>query len=140
MSTLETIELKTFVPAKDFELSKSFYTELGFDLRSEFADIAYFCVGSCAFLLQNFYRPAHATNMVMHLLVEDVQAWFDKVAACDFPTRYKHLGVRITPLQTQAWGMTEFVLIDPSGVCWHIAQNTPSFKPVGRLPNATDTP
>ncbi len=133
MSTLETVEIKAFVPAKDFALSKAFYIELGFELRSEFHDIAYFCAGSCAFLLQDFYRPAHAHNMVMHLLVKDVQTWFDKVKACDFPARYKEIGVKVMPLQIQPWGMTEFVVIDPCGVCWHIAQNTPNFEPVGRI-------
>ena len=32
MSTLKTIELKAFVPAKDFELSKRFYQDVGFTL------------------------------------------------------------------------------------------------------------
>lgn len=133
MRTLETVEIKAFVPAKDFELSKAFYIEMGFELRSQFGDIAYFCADTCAFLLQDFYRPAHAHNMVMHLLVKDVYAWFDKVVACDFPARFKQIGVRITPLQAQPWGMTEFVVIDPCGVCWHISQNTPGFQPVSRL-------
>ena len=49
----------------------------------------------------------------------------------DLAGRY---GVRITPVTAQPWGITEFVLIDPCGVCWHIGQNTPGFEPVGRLP------
>lgn len=32
MANLSTVEIKAFLPAKDFDLSKRFYKELGFDL------------------------------------------------------------------------------------------------------------
>ncbi|WP_235185075.1 VOC family protein [Cupriavidus sp. SK-3] len=57
---------------------------------------------------------------MMHLLVEDVQAWWDKINAQDIGGRY---GVRIVPPQDQPWQMRDFVLIDPSGVLWRIGQN-----------------
>ena len=125
------LELKAFVPAKDFALSKRFYADLGFVQRSEGGGVAYFCVDHSAFLLQDFHEQALAENLVMHLLVPDVQAWRAHVDAQDLAGRY---GVRITPVTAQPWGITEFVVIDPSGVCWHIGQNTPGFEPVGRLP------
>ncbi|NJS36116.1 MAG: glyoxalase [Brachymonas sp.] len=134
MPPLDALQLKTFVPAKDFALSKAFYTDMGFEQRSEHMDIAFFAFGESAFLLQNFYRPAHAHNMVMHLLVSDVQAWFAQMQSAQLAIKYASYGVRVTPLQQQPWGMTEFAVIDPCGVCWHIAQNTPGFKPVGRTP------
>ena len=45
---METIEIKAFVPARDFALSRRFYTDLGFheDLLSE--QMAYFKAGSAA--------------------------------------------------------------------------------------------
>ncbi len=128
---LEAVELKAFVPAKDFALSKRFYADLGFRQRSEGGGVAYFCVDHCAFLLQDFHEPGLAENLVMHLLVSDVQAWRAHVDAQDLAGRY---GTRATPVQAQPWGITEFVLTDPCGVCWHIGQNTPGFEPVGRLP------
>ncbi|OGB91360.1 MAG: glyoxalase [Burkholderiales bacterium RIFCSPLOWO2_12_FULL_67_210] len=134
MSTLTAIELKAFVPAKDFALSQRFYTDLGFTQRSQGGGVAYFCVDGCAFLLQDFYDPALAENLVMHLLVPDVLAWRAHVDAQDLAGRY---GVRVTALEAQPWGITEFVLIDPAGVCWHIGQNTPGFEPVSRTPDAS---
>lgn len=130
-TALRAVELKAFVPAKDFALSKRFYADLGFTQRSEGGGVAYFCVDHSAFLLQDFYEAALAENLVMHLLVPDVQAWRAHVDAQDIAGRY---GVRITQMEAQPWGITEFVVIDPSGVCWHIGQNTPGFEPVGRLP------
>ncbi|RTZ13414.1 glyoxalase, partial [Vibrio aquaticus] len=35
MENLNTVEIKSFVPAKDFELSKRFYLSIGFELASE---------------------------------------------------------------------------------------------------------
>ncbi|MGQ3227214.1 MAG: hypothetical protein ACT6UU_25140 [Hydrogenophaga sp.] len=73
-AALQAVEIKAFVPAKDFALSKRFYADLGFTQRSEGGGVAYFCVGDCPFLLQDFYEQALAENLVMHLLVTDVHA------------------------------------------------------------------
>lgn len=131
-SALRATEIKAFVPARDFALSKRFFVDLGFTQHSEGGGVAYFSVDGCAFLLQDFYEKALAENLVMHVLVPDVGAWRAHVEAQDLAGRY---GARLTPLVEQPWGITEFVLIDPSGVCWHIGQNTPDFPPTGRLPD-----
>ena len=82
MSDLSVTEIKAFVPAKDFALSKRFYTDLGFVQRSEGGGVAYFCVENCAFLLQDFYEEKLAENLAMHLLVPDVAAFPDHIY-CD---------------------------------------------------------
>ena len=79
MENLNTVEIKSFMPAKDFELSKRFYQSIGFELASEFDGIAYFKFDACPFLLQDFYEPAHSDNFMMHLLVEDAQSWYKHV-------------------------------------------------------------
>lgn len=127
---LAPVELKAFVPAKDFAMSKRFYTGLGFTQKSEGGGLAYFACGHTVFMLQDFYVRECADNLVMHLLVEDVQAWHRHVAAAGLADRY---GVRVTAVTGQPWGITDFNIIDPSGVCWYIGQNTPGFKPVGRI-------
>lgn len=120
---LRSVEIKAFVPAKDYALSQRFYQELGFIRASEGGGIAYFHHGDhCAFLLQDWYVQAFAENLQMHLLVEDVQAWYDRVHASGLAERY---GVRLTPPVKQPWAMIDFTLADPAGVCWRIAQNIP---------------
>ena len=69
MSDMTTIEAKTFVPARDFALSKQFYQDLGFNLAWSDDALAYFRHGNSSFLLQNFYNKTHADNFMMHLLV-----------------------------------------------------------------------
>lgn len=121
MSTLNTIELKAFVPAKDFELSKQFYQDIGFTLASDTHGVAYFHCENASFLLQNFYVKELADNFMMHLLVEDVEAWWQKIQERKIAEKY---GVKITPPEQRPWKMRDFVLTDPSGVLWRIAENT----------------
>ena len=120
MSNLNTVELKTFVPAKDFERSKEFYQALGFSMPWSDEQMAYLHHGNCSFLLQNFYVREQAENFVMHLLVEDVDAWHRHLSELGIAQRF---AVRMDEPVEQPWGMREFVLFDPSGVLWHIAQN-----------------
>lgn len=120
MSSLETVEIKAFVPAKDFELSKQFYKDLGFTMSSSGDGVAYMHVGSCSFLLQDFYNEGLANNLMMHLLVKDVDAWWQKIQDANLAEKYK---VKVTPPQEQVWRMKDFVILDPCGVLWRIAQN-----------------
>lgn len=120
MTNLNTIELKSFIPARDFALSKRFYKDMGFSMASDDNGIAYFHAGNCSFLLQDFYQQQLAENLMMHLLVEDVAAWHQQILQADLAGKY---GSRVSDLQTQPWGMRDFTLSDPSGVLWRIAQN-----------------
>jgi len=122
MSNMAVIEVKAFVPARDYALSKQFYQDLGFDLVWATADLAYFRHGAGSFLLQNFYHPEHAGNFMMHLLVEDVEAWWRHVQAQDIPAKYR---VGSESPEDRSWGLRDFVLVDPTGVLWRIGQNLP---------------
>ena len=118
--SLRVIELKPFVPARDFALSRRFYGELGFTERSEGGGVAYFLHGETSFLLQDFYNKELAENLMLHLLVADVDAWHARVASAGLAQRY---GVKVSEIAQQPWRMRDFALWDPSGVLWRIAQN-----------------
>ena len=119
-NNLDTAELKAFVPAKDFELSKNFYSDLGFIMASEGGEIAYFYTGNSSFLLQDFYQKNLAENFVMHLLVEDINAWYTHLKESEVVEKYE---IEISNIIEQPWRMLDFVITDPSGVQWRIAQN-----------------
>ena len=121
MATLNTIELKAFVPAKDFALSKQFYQDLGFTIAWSDDDLAYLRCGDVSFLLQNYYVQELADNFMMHLLVEDVDAWWTHVEDRQIARKY---GVKTLPPEERPWKMRDFVIIDPSGVLWRVGQNT----------------
>jgi len=117
---LNITEIKAFVPAKDFELSKAFYKDLGFTQASEGGGVAYFHRSGCSFLLQDHYEKTYAENFMMHLLVEDARAWHQQVLASGVVEKYS---VALGELEEQPWRMLDFVLSDPSGVLWRIGQN-----------------
>jgi 2-oxoglutarate dehydrogenase complex dehydrogenase (E1) component-like enzyme len=118
-TALEVSAIKAFVPAKDFSLSKQFYQDIGFTMRSEGSGVAYFCIGQASFLLQDFYTEGLAANFMMHLLVKDVDAWWSMIEQRGIVETY---GVRLWPIQVQPWHMRDFCLADPTGVLWRIGQ------------------
>ena len=117
---LAVVEIKAFIPAKNFALSMEFYEALGFTRASVFEDIAYFHCGESSFLLQDFFVQEHTANYQMHLLVENVDAWHEKAKAVA-----ERFNVKVGEPENRPWAMRDFTLFDPSGVLWRIAQNIP---------------
>jgi uncharacterized glyoxalase superfamily protein PhnB len=120
VSDLAIVEIKAFVPARDFALSKQFYQDLGFELCWSSEQLAYLRHGNSSFLLQKFYNKEHADNFMMHLLVEDVDAWWRHIEARGIASKY---GIKAEPPEDRPWGLRDFILVDPSGVLWRIGQN-----------------
>ena len=121
MANLRITEIKAFVPSKNFDLSKQFYKDLGFTMASEGGGVAYFHLDHVSFLLQDFCAEAFAENFMMHILVEDVDAWWNQVHESGVIDKY---GVKMSNIESQPWRMRDFCLTDPSGVLWRIGQNT----------------
>lgn len=125
MSELTAIELKVHLPAKDFEVSKQFYQDIGFTLCWSNGDLALLHYGphgqpvQIGFLLQDYYVKEFAENLQMHLLVKDVDAWWAQMQARQISQKY---GVGIGQPEDRVWKMRDFTLFDPSGVLWRVAQ------------------
>ena len=117
---LSITEIKAFVPARDFELSKRFYQVLGVTMAFSDDEHEYFHCGVCSFLLQCCYVTALADNFMMHLLTPNVDAWWAHVEAARIAEKY---GVRVTPIELQPWAMRDLTVADPSVVLWRIAEN-----------------
>jgi hypothetical protein len=111
---LASIEAKPFVPAMNFDLSKCFYTALGFEIPWSSEDLAYVRHGETSFLLQAFDVPAFASNFQMHLLVECADDWHSMVNSSGVIEQF---GVTVGSLADQPWAMRDFTLNDPRGCC-----------------------
>jgi len=120
MEHLESIELKTFVPAKDFELSKRFYKDLGFSMNFDDGNLAYFFHNDCSFLLQNYYVKEYADNFMMHLLIKNVDAWWEHIKSTGVIEKYN---IRAESPEEKPWKMKDFTLVDPAGVLWRFGEN-----------------
>lgn len=118
MTPSPIIDLKTFVPAKDPEVSKRFYADLGFTINWSNPQVAELQIGSFRFLLQTFYVAQHAGNFMMSLSVEDADLWWEHIQKQELEKKYP--GIMCKPPQMQPWGIRVLYLSDPTGVLWHI--------------------
>ncbi len=117
--------VRPFIPTKDFNLSKQFYEAIGLEKVMD-GEVAIFNAGSGGFILQRHYQKEWAENCMMHLMVDDLDAWWDHLISLDLPSRF---GVPTPkPPAMQPWGLRVAYLVDPCGVLWHIAE-----RPKGAL-------
>jgi uncharacterized glyoxalase superfamily protein PhnB len=119
MPTRKVLDLKAFVPAQDFEVSRRFYLDLGFRQNWGDSQICELEIEGFRFLLQAFYVKEHAGNFMMHLMVEDSDLWWEHINALDLVKKYDLCMAKAPALQP--WGLRVLYLADPSGVLWHIA-------------------
>jgi hypothetical protein len=117
----DVVALRPFVPAKDFDISMRFYTDLGFTSFQPGEGLASMHLGPFAFLLQKFDAEGFASNFMMHLLVTNVDAWWARIDALDLAGRYGVEAPRAPELQP--WGLSVTYVFDPSGVLWHVAED-----------------
>ena len=110
---------RPFIPAKDFDLSKRFYEALGF-VKEWDGEVAIFRIGAGGFILQRRFEKQWAENFMMHLMVDDLDAWWAHILSLELP---KTFGVAAPKAPAvQPWGLRVAFLVDPAGVLWHIAQ------------------
>jgi hypothetical protein len=121
--------MRPMVPAKDFEISKRFYVELGFEPKTLTDRLVEMQLGAFSFILQAYYVQQWADNSVMHMRVSDVKLWWDHIDGLDLASRYS---VKTQAPQMEDWGLVAGV-IDPSGVLWRIAE-APAPHPNGGTP------
>ncbi len=114
---------RPFLPAKNFETSLRFYKAIDFEAYPLVETLAELSLGTHAFLLQGYYVKEWAENTVMHVLVEDVDAWWRHIESLALS---HHFDVSPpAPPRVEPWGLRVAYVFDPAGVLWHFAQATP---------------
>lgn len=108
--------IRPFIGAKDFELSRSFYRDLGFEEIVIEPKMSVFINESTAFYLQDYYAKEWIENTMIFLEVDDADRYYNEILALNLTDKYK--GVKLTPTRHLDWG-SECFLLDPSGVLWH---------------------
>ncbi len=77
-------------------------------------------MGTHAFLLQDYFVQQWAENCVMHMSVDDVEAWWSFIASLELSERYGVQRPRVPRME--CWGLKVAYVFDPSDVLWHIAE------------------
>ena len=118
----KVVHLAAFVPARDFEVSRRFYRDLGFRENWGNEQACEMELEGYRFILQNFYVKEHAGNFMMSLMVEDADKWWEYIQSADLAKKYELRMAKAPALQP--WGLRVLYLSDPSGVLWHIADRS----------------
>lgn len=111
--------IRPFIGAKDFDLSRRFYRDLGFQESILSTGFSYFQTYGLGFYLQDGYVKDWIDNTMVFLEVENASSYYDDLLALDLPSKYKD--VRLSPVREFDWGK-ECYLHDPSGVLWHFGE------------------
>jgi catechol 2,3-dioxygenase-like lactoylglutathione lyase family enzyme len=111
--------LRPFIGAKNFELSRSFYRDLGFEENVLDKGFSVFHSGALSFYLQDYYNKDWVDNTMLFMEVDDVARFWEELIALNLPDKYT--GVKLTPIRTLEWGRECFVH-DPSGILWHFGE------------------
>lgn len=117
---LHAHDLRTFVPAQDFALSKAFYTALGCDLEWADESLALFRLGSSRFYLQPYYVKDWAENSMLHISVQDATQCHADIAKLLQGGRFAP--ARVAAPKREPYGALVTYVWDPSGVLLHLAQ------------------
>jgi catechol 2,3-dioxygenase-like lactoylglutathione lyase family enzyme len=111
--------IRPFIGAKDFNLSRSFYRDLGFQEVVLSDTMSLFKTGEIGFYLQDFYVRDWVDNTMVFLEVDNVARYYNELLALNLPEKYKN--VKLVPICVNDWG-SECFLHDPSGVLWHFGE------------------
>ena len=111
--------IRPFIGAENFELSRSFYRDLGFQESIISDSMSYFNTNGLGFYLQKAYVKDWVDNSMIFLEVDDLDVYWNKLVALNLTEKYKN--VRLVPIRKYDWGR-ECFLHDPSGILWHIGE------------------
>lgn len=109
--------IRAFIGAQDYQLSRQFYHDLGFEEVEISHNMCLFKVNaSLSFYLQDYYRKDWIDNSMVFLEVEDVDAFHQGLTSKALHLKYDR--VTLSEIKTWDWGR-EIFMHDPSGVLWH---------------------
>jgi hypothetical protein len=111
--------IRPFIGAKNFEISRNFYRDWGFEEITLGHNMSVFKTNGLAFYLQDYYAKDWIDNSMIFLEVENVAQYWNNLLALNLTAKYKD--IKLTPIQSYDWGCECFVH-DPSGILWHIGE------------------
>jgi hypothetical protein len=115
----KAISIRPFIGAKNYELSRNFYRDLGFTESILNNNMSYFKTDGLGFYLQDAYVQEWVDNSMIFLEVEDVDRYWKKLLDLNLTSKYE--GIKLTPIREYDWGK-ECFMHDPSGILWHIGE------------------
>jgi catechol 2,3-dioxygenase-like lactoylglutathione lyase family enzyme len=117
------LDQRLFLPTKNFRRSIDFYSRLGWTSVYQDADLALMKMSPSHFFLQNAFVEAWAHNTMVHLVVDDATAWYEKAKQVKVDGGFAE--VTVHPPRREAYGALATHVLDPAGVLLFFAQMDP---------------
>ncbi|HAS41707.1 MAG TPA: glyoxalase [Microscillaceae bacterium] len=118
----QTKSIRAFIGAKDFDISRAFYRDLGFEEIVISEALSLLRSSSMGFYLQKYYVEDWVNNTTLFLEVTNVADFWDYLQQLNLPEKYPE--VRLGTIKEYDWGRECFIH-DPSGVLWHVGEFYP---------------
>lgn len=113
------VSIRPFIGAKDYNTSKTFYMDLGFDKIELSKNLCLFKMGNLGFYLQDAYVADWVNNTMVFVEVENAKEFYNNMV--DLKLTEKYAAVRVEGIKELDWGKECFVH-DPSGILWHFGE------------------
>jgi hypothetical protein len=108
--------IRPFIGAKNFDISRKFYADVGFTEHFISPQLSYFESEEIGFYLQDAYVKDWVDNTMVFVEVGNVDDYWKKLVSLNLEAKYEN--VRLVPIRHLDWGKECFVH-DPSGILWH---------------------
>ena len=116
---MEAISIRPFIGSKNFEVSRSFYSILGFRETVISKGFSVFQLNGLSFYLQDAYVEEWINNTMLFIEIKDVEKWYEWLKQQELDKTFP--GAELRPITKEQWGKECFV-IDPSGILIHFGQ------------------
>ena len=104
--------IRSFIGAKDFDESRQFYLDFGFEEVPLGEKMSYFRIqDNIGFYLQKYYVKDWVDNSMLFLEVDGLVEYHQEIKSKNLIEKYE--GVKISEIVNQDWG-SEFFVHDPS--------------------------
>lgn len=111
--------IRPFIGSKNFNISRNFYSDLGFNEIITSENMSYFHSQNFGFYLQDAYVKDWVDNSMIFFEVENLETSLKRIKKLKLTEKYDN--VRLSEIVYNEWG-NEFFLHDPSGILWHFGK------------------
>lgn len=116
----EIKSIRSFIGAKDYNESQSFYKKWGWSTIPIGAKMTYLNLeGNIGFYLQDYYAKDWVNNSMLFLEVDNLILFQTELLSKKLIESFS--SVRISDIKVEDWGKVLFIH-DPSGVLWQIGE------------------
>ena len=111
--------IRTFIGSKNYNISRKFYRDLGFEEITISKKMSYFFMGEFGFYLQDAYVKDWIDNSMIFFEVDNLESTLKYIQSLELTEKYEN--VRLSNIVNNDWG-NEFFLHDPCGILWHFGK------------------